>query len=102
MYCLIHALQGEYIAVEKLEGIYKKAPSVEQVWVYGNSFKSTLVAVVVPKPDAIKDWAKANGKTGGLAGTCAAHAFCCAYCHLVGLHWHDRQAPVQLAGFCCA
>jgi long-subunit acyl-CoA synthetase (AMP-forming) len=24
-------LQGEYIAVEKLEAIYKKSPSVEQV-----------------------------------------------------------------------
>jgi long-chain acyl-CoA synthetase len=35
-----------------------------QVWVYGNSFKSTLVAVVVPKVDAIKEWAKSKGKTG--------------------------------------
>jgi hypothetical protein len=32
--------------------------------VYGNSFKSSLVAVVVPKPEAIKAWAAANGKTG--------------------------------------
>jgi long-chain acyl-CoA synthetase len=38
---------------------------LSQVWVYGNSFESSLVAVVVPKADAIKDWAKANGKTGG-------------------------------------
>jgi long-subunit acyl-CoA synthetase (AMP-forming) len=35
-----------------------------QVWVYGNSFKSVLVAVVVPKEDAIKAWAAANGKSG--------------------------------------
>lgn len=35
-----------------------------QVWVYGNSFKSVLVAVVVPKDDAIKAWAAANGKSG--------------------------------------
>jgi long-subunit acyl-CoA synthetase (AMP-forming) len=74
-------LQGEYIAVEKLEGIYKKASSVEQVWVYGNSFKSTLVAVVVPKPDAIKDWAKANGKTGRQTSCiCAGHVSVVA-CH---------------------
>jgi hypothetical protein len=37
-----------------------------QVWVYGNSFKSVLVAVVVPKEDAIKSWAAANGKSGEL------------------------------------
>jgi hypothetical protein len=36
----------------------------KQVWVYGNSFKSSLVAVVVPKPEAIKEWAKGAGKTG--------------------------------------
>ncbi|WIA35224.1 hypothetical protein OEZ86_003686 [Tetradesmus obliquus] len=62
--------QGEYIAVEKLEAIYKKSPSVEQVWVYGNSFKSVLVAVVVPKDDAIKAWAAANGKSGSVAELC--------------------------------
>eukprot|EP00879_Flechtneria_rotunda_P001890 GHRR01002062.1.p1 GENE.GHRR01002062.1~~GHRR01002062.1.p1 ORF type:complete len:668 (+),score=222.63 GHRR01002062.1:317-2320(+) len=62
--------QGEYIAVEKLEAIYKKAPSVEQVWVYGNSFKSSLVAVVVPKHDAIIEWAKGKGKSGSVAELC--------------------------------
>ena len=37
---------------------------MEQVWVYGNSFKSCLVAVVVPKTTALMDWAKGAGKTG--------------------------------------
>eukprot|EP00775_Hariotina_reticulata_P012349 gene12349-12483_t len=62
--------QGEYIAVEKLEAIYKKVPSIEQVWVYGNSFKSSLVAVVVPKEEAIQAWAQSNGKTGSIAELC--------------------------------
>ena len=39
---------GEYIAAEKIEAAYKKNEMVEQIWVYGNSFESTLVAVVVP------------------------------------------------------
>jgi long-chain acyl-CoA synthetase len=63
--------QGEYIAVEKLEAIYKKAAAVEQVWVYGNSFKNCLVAVVVPKEEAIQEWAKANAKTGSVSELCA-------------------------------
>lgn len=37
-----------------------------QVWVYGDSFKSHLVAVVVPKQDAVMDWAKLKGKQGEL------------------------------------
>merc|ERR1719193_2787638 len=40
--------QGEYIAVEKVENQYSKSPSVNQLWVYGNSHKSFIVAVVVP------------------------------------------------------
>jgi len=41
--------QGEYIAVEFLESKYSRSEAVEQVWVYGNSVESALVAVVVPK-----------------------------------------------------
>lgn len=36
------------MAVEKLEGFYKQATGVNQVWVYGNSFEACLVCVVVP------------------------------------------------------
>jgi long-chain acyl-CoA synthetase len=64
--------QGEYIAVEKLENTYSKAPVVEQVWVYGNSFKSCLVAVVVPVEDSIKRWAASNGVNGDFAAICAS------------------------------
>jgi len=39
---------GEYIAVEAVESCYQKAGAVGQIWVYGNSFKSFVVAVVVP------------------------------------------------------
>ena len=35
-----------------------------QVWVYGNSFESCLVAVVVPAKDVITAWAKEQGVTG--------------------------------------
>jgi long-chain acyl-CoA synthetase len=66
--CLMSAIRncccgsaGEYIAVEKVEAVYKKNPLVEQIWVYGNSFESTLVAVVVPNEDALKSWAADNG-----------------------------------------
>lgn len=47
-----------------------------QVWVYGNSFKSQLVAVVVPKEDALKDWAAANGKSGERTARTVALCHC--------------------------
>ena len=45
---ILGAFTGEYIAAEKIEAAYKKNEMVEQIWVYGNSFESTLVAIVVP------------------------------------------------------
>jgi len=53
---------GEYIAVEKLEGIYQNADGVAQIWVHGDSTKSSLVAIVVPK-DSKKSEDKSAVKT---------------------------------------
>lgn len=36
------------MAAEKIEAAYKKNSLVEQIWVYGNSLESTLIAIVVP------------------------------------------------------
>jgi len=46
---------GEYIAVEKIESAYGRAAAIGQVWVYGNSFKSFVVGVVVPDALWLKD-----------------------------------------------
>jgi long-chain acyl-CoA synthetase len=47
--------QGEYVAPEKLENIYAK---IGQIFVYGSSMESYLVAVVVPELDAIGELRK--------------------------------------------
>jgi long-chain acyl-CoA synthetase len=53
--------QGEYIAPEKIENLYVRSKFVAQVFVYGNSYKSSLVAVVVPEESVVVDYAKQNG-----------------------------------------
>jgi len=39
---------GEYVAPERLEGIYAKNALVTQIFIHGDSNESTLVAVIVP------------------------------------------------------
>jgi long-chain acyl-CoA synthetase len=41
-----------------------------QIWVYGNSFESSLVAVVNPNKQALERWAESNGVTGDFATIC--------------------------------
>ncbi|XP_061175282.1 long-chain-fatty-acid--CoA ligase 1-like isoform X2 [Saccostrea echinata] len=50
--------QGEYIAPEKIESVYVRSPLVAQVFVHGESLKSSLVGIVVPDPDVLPNWAK--------------------------------------------
>jgi len=52
--------QGEYIAPEKIENIYVRSKYVAQVFVYGNSYKSSLVSVIVPEEIVVYEWAKQN------------------------------------------
>ena len=62
--------QGEYVAVEKVESIYKKNTLADMLWVYGNSFESFLVGVVVPNEAKLLAWAKSKGKSGSYADLC--------------------------------
>ena len=43
--------QGEYISAEYLEGIYSQHDIFKQIFVYGDSFRDYLVAIVVPDTD---------------------------------------------------
>ena len=40
--------QGEYVAADLLTQVYERAPIVNQIFVYGDSAKTCLVAIVVP------------------------------------------------------
>lgn len=53
--------QGEYIAPEKIENIYQKSQFVAQCFVHGDSYNSSLVAIVVIDPETLPAWAKGRG-----------------------------------------
>ncbi|MFJ6572143.1 carboxylic acid reductase [Streptomyces sp. NPDC091292] len=46
--------QGEFVALARLESLFAACPSVRQIFLYGNSERSYLLAVVVPTPDALE------------------------------------------------
>ena len=43
---------------------------LSQIWVYGNSFESCLVAVVNPNKQAIERWAQQNDVSGDFNSLC--------------------------------
>ena len=49
--------QGEFVAVARLEAIFAGAPLVRQIFVYGNSERANLLAVIVPTADALRTYA---------------------------------------------
>ncbi|MEV5597993.1 carboxylic acid reductase [Streptomyces sp. NPDC052496] len=46
--------QGEFVATSRLESLFAGSPAVQQVFVYGNSSRAYLLAVIVPTQDAIE------------------------------------------------
>jgi fatty acid CoA ligase FadD9 len=45
--------QGEFVTVSKLEAAFGDSPLIRQIYVYGNSARSFLLAVVVPTAEAL-------------------------------------------------
>lgn len=63
---LIKTLNGEYIALEKLESVYRSATVVANICVYADQQKSKPVALVVPAEPALKKLASSLGVEGSL------------------------------------
>src|ERR1700761_8432417 len=52
---VIKLAQGEFVAVSRLEALYATSPLIRQIYIYGTSERSFLLAVVVPTQDAGTD-----------------------------------------------
>ena len=61
---LVKTLNGEYIALEKLESTYRSNPLVGNICVYADSNKNKPVAIIVPAEPALKKVAQENGIEG--------------------------------------
>lgn len=57
---LIKPPHGEYIALEKLESIYRNCSLIEALCVFVDASHYDCVALAVPNRDLLTEWAKAN------------------------------------------
>ena len=55
-----------YVAAEHIEAQYIKSIYVQQVFLYGDSLKAELVAVVVPDAEVLTKWATENKHSGDI------------------------------------
>ncbi|KAJ5149925.1 Long-chain-fatty-acid--CoA ligase 1 [Penicillium atrosanguineum] len=61
---LVKTLNGEYIALEKLESVYRSCPVVGNICVYAAEDQDKPVAIIVPVEIALKKIASENGIEG--------------------------------------
>ncbi|KAF2717357.1 acetyl-CoA synthetase-like protein [Polychaeton citri CBS 116435] len=68
---LVKTLNGEYIALEKLESVYRSSPIVGNICVYAAQDQSKPIAIVVPNEPVLKQIASEAGVNGsGLEDLC--------------------------------
>ncbi|KAJ9081563.1 long-chain fatty acid-CoA ligase, variant 2 [Entomophthora muscae] len=60
---LVKLINGEYIAIEKLESVYRNCIYVQTICIFANSFLRRPVAIVLPNLPALANYAKTNGLT---------------------------------------
>jgi long-chain acyl-CoA synthetase len=56
--------QGEYVVPDKIESKIAQSAYIAQIFVYGDSLQSNLVAVIVPDRPVLEKWAAENAVTG--------------------------------------
>ncbi|RMJ24439.1 long-chain-fatty-acid--CoA ligase [Aspergillus sp. HF37] len=61
---LVKTLHGEYIALEKLESVYRSSPVVANICIYAAEDQDKPVAIIVPIEAALKKVASDNGIEG--------------------------------------
>jgi long-chain acyl-CoA synthetase len=61
---LVKTLNGEYIALEKLESIYRAATVVANICIYASEQKTKPIAIIVPAEPALKKLASQIGVEG--------------------------------------
>lgn len=61
---LVKTLNGEYIALEKLESIYRSASVVANICVYASIDRAKPIAIIIPAEPALKKLAAAVGVQG--------------------------------------
>lgn len=67
---LFKLAQGEYLAPEKIEGVYLRSPIIAQAFVDGSSLETYAVGIFVPDPDVFPGWAKKQGFSGSYTDLC--------------------------------
>nr|CAB3219799.1 long-chain-fatty-acid--CoA ligase 1 [Phallusia mammillata] len=95
--------QGEYIAPEKIEQVLVQSAAVGQAFVYGESLKATLIAIVIPDPEALCAWCSSKGENGSYEELCGKESVnklilddICALGKLRGLHSFEIPKKIHL------
>jgi len=50
--------QGEYVAPEKIEQVFTQSKWVAQSFIYGDSFKASVIGILVPDQEVLFKWAE--------------------------------------------
>lgn len=92
---LVKLSHGEYIALEKLESVYKTALGVQNICVYADSLCNKPVAIVIPLHQSLEKMAKELGLEPHLSFTELCHSPQIKKAFLDELHKQGKAAQLK-------